>query len=99
MSATLLQEVLRGILRLKGKDIDKNFGSDGTLSKILSNGSLNFKVILTSGEENTKKIDKLGNAVLGYGWDPKEDTIKIISCNVDVPSFSSGLPSSLLLHA
>ena len=74
------------IARFHGKDTDENFSSDGTLSQILSQGSLKLKVVVTSGEENSKKMEKLGNAVLGHGWDPKGDTIAIISPAIDVLS-------------
>ena len=32
---------------------------------------------MTSGEENAQKVDKLGNSVLGLGWDPVNDIIKV----------------------
>ena len=41
------------------------FETNGTLSLILSNGSLKFKAIVTSGETDIDKINKLGSSVLG----------------------------------
>ena len=58
--------------RLAGKGNER-----GTMSEILSKGSFNLKVIVTSGESNTEKIRKLGGSVLGVGWDASSDTIFI----------------------
>ena len=33
--------------------------------------------VVTSGEQNEQKIEKLGNSVLGLGWDPVEYTIEV----------------------
>ena len=46
------------------------FEIDETLSKILSEGSLTLKAIVTSGEQDKEKIAKLGKFVLGIRWDP-----------------------------
>ena len=53
------------------------------MSQILSNGSLKLKVVVTSGEDNPDKINKLGNSVLGHGWEPKRDIITIGSSSED----------------
>ena len=53
------------------------FETNGTLSQILSNGSLKLKAIVSSGEEDDDKINKLGRSVLGIAWDPTADTINI----------------------
>ena len=53
------------VRKLRGKDVNDTFATNGTLAQILSKGSLNLKVIVTSGLENAQKVDKLGNAVLG----------------------------------
>ena len=50
---------------------------DGTVPEILSRGALNLKVIVTSGETSKEKLEKLGNTVLGIGWDAPSDTICI----------------------
>ena len=53
------------VARMKGVESQENkFECDGTLAQILSQGSLKMKVIVTSGEQNVEKIDKLGNSVL-----------------------------------
>ena len=54
---------------------NENFQCDGTLSTILSKGSLQLKVIVTSGETNAAKINKLGGKVLGLQWDPTLDCV------------------------
>ena len=33
--------------------------------------------VVTSGEQNEQKIEKLGNSALGLGWDPVEYTIEV----------------------
>ena len=53
------------------------FETNGTLSQILSEGSLKLKAVVTSGEQNMEKIAKLGKFVLGLGWDPSLDIISI----------------------
>ena len=54
-----------------------NLQCNGTIPSILSHGSLQLKVIVTSGETNPEKIAKLGNSVLGIGWDPPSDNISM----------------------
>ena len=44
---------------------------------MLSRGSLNLKEIVTSGESDPEKLQKLGNSVLGIGWNATTDTIII----------------------
>ena len=53
------------------------FETDGTLSQILAQGSLRLKAVVTSGEQDLKKIMKLGKFVLGIGWNPTIDLIII----------------------
>ena len=53
------------------------FETNQLLSKILSEGSLKLKVIVTSGEQDKEKIARLGKFVLGIGWDPTCDLISI----------------------
>ena len=50
---------------------------DGTISTILLHGSLQLKVIITSGESGQEKLKKIGNNVLGLGWNPHTDTIYV----------------------
>ena len=45
---------------------------------------MNLKVIVTSEEENAQKLDKLGNSVLGLGWDQGNDIIEVDACGNDV---------------
>ena len=60
--------------------------TNGTLSQILSKGSLKLKTIVTSGEKDTEKIDKLGKNVLGVNWNAPSDLINI------------GIPTDLIEH-
>ena len=53
------------------------FETDGTLSQIFSNGSLKLKAIVTSGEKDIDKLNKLGRYVLGITWDATAGTIAI----------------------
>ena len=53
------------------------FETDGTLSQILANGSLKLKAVVTSGDHDEEKINKLGRLVLGTGWNPTLDRISI----------------------
>ena len=50
-------------------------GNKGTIEQILSRGGLRLKAIVTSGETNEEKIQNLGKAVLGIGWNAPSDTI------------------------
>ena len=68
--------------RLKGENVNK-FETTGTLAQILSKGALKLKVVVTSGEQDEQKIEKLGNSVLGLGWDPVDDTIEVYACGND----------------
>ena len=70
--------------RFVGKDLG-NMQHDGTMPTILSQGSLQLKVIVTSGESNEEKIHKLGQSVLGIPYDPRNDVISI--------KFSHGIES------
>ena len=40
-------------------------------------GSFRLKAIVTSGETNQEKINKIGGKVLGLGWNTSEDTINV----------------------
>ena len=64
------------ILRFVGNEV-ANFQCDGTIPTILSKGSLQLKAIVTSGESNPDKINKLGNKVLGLNWCARTDTIAV----------------------
>ena len=72
------------------------FETDGTLSEILSNGSLRLKAIVRSGECDTEIIDKVGRSALGTLWNPTTDIIFInvgvhdLVCNIS--SATSVLP-------
>ena len=64
------------IKRLKG-NVNEKFETSGTLAQILNKGSLKLKVVVTSGEQEKQKVEKLGNSVLGLGWDPVSDVIEV----------------------
>ena len=61
---------------------DEDSGITGTMSKILKQGSFNLKVIVTSGESSNEKLLKLGNSVLGVGWDAQSDAIYVDLQNI-----------------
>ena len=71
--------------RMVGKCVGgtNKFETNGTLSQILSNGSLKLKAIVTSGETDKEKISKLGSFVLGTGWDPTLDQTYVDVCKSD----------------
>ena len=72
--------------RMVGKCVGgmNKFETDGTLSQILSYGSLKLKAVVTSGEVDEEKISKLGRLVLGTGWDPTLDLINVDIRETDV---------------
>ena len=70
-------EVRRMAGELINSDSKTNFETNGTLSKILSNGNLFLKAVVTSGETNTDVVEKLGKYVLGVKWEPRSDLISI----------------------
>ena len=55
----------------------ENFQCDGTLSTIMSKGSVRLKAIVKSGETNQGKINKIGGKVLGLVWNPSEYTVNV----------------------
>ena len=67
------------VRKMAGERVDPNnkFETNGTLSRILSNGSLKLKAVLTSGEEDPDVINKLGKHVLGITWHSPSDVISI----------------------
>ena len=78
------------IRRMIGRE-SSPFQYDGSLSTILAMASLQLKILIASGETDTEKLKKLGNSVLGIGWDPPSDTITI-NFNVVI----TGIDKSLL---
>ena len=64
------------VQRFKGNELD-DYKTDGTVSQILGRGSLNLKAIVTSGEDDAEKVDRLGSHILGLGWDPERDIISV----------------------
>ena len=64
------------VSRFVGNEGD-DFQCDGTFPAILSKGSLKLKVLVTSGETDPNKLEKLGKKVLGLGYDATTDTITI----------------------
>ena len=63
----------------------ENFQCDGTLPTMLAKSSFNLKVIVTSGESNPEKLAKLGNKVLGVGYEATSDTISVdLSVHISV---------------
>ena len=83
------------VSRFVGQELP-NFQHNGTLSNILAQGSLKLKVIVKSGDTNVDKINKLGGSVLGLGWDPVLDTIKI-KFNVNMDTIHEPLTTRKLL--
>ena len=77
----------------------------GTMSQILGRGSFNMKVIVTSGECNAEKLWKLGDSVLGVGWDASSDKIFIDLNNINstnhrlIQSLLESTPHVALLHS
>ena len=71
--------------RLRGGNTNPSdkFETDGTVAEMLQNGNLKLKAVVTSGEEDPEKINKLGGAVLGLGWDPTPCQIheQMLSCS------------------
>lgn len=67
------------VKRMAGERSDPNdkFQTDGTLAQLLSDGNLNLKAIVTSGETDPEVINKLGKYVLGVRWNPTEDVVSI----------------------
>ena len=60
-----------------GSETEEQFQHNGTISRILSKGSLRLKVLVCSGETDLSKISKLGDKVLGIGWNPPRDELGI----------------------
>ena len=50
---------------------------DGTVQKILSLGNFAIKGFVSSGCQDQKVMDLLGNSVLGYHWDAREDVMAV----------------------
>ena len=48
---------------------------DGSIPQILSKGSLKLKVMVSSGESNLEKLEKIGSKILGVGWNPINDNL------------------------
>ena len=61
--------------RMKGKELEDGTYS-GTLSQIFNLVGLKPKVIVCSGEDDPKKLEKIGK-VLGLEWSPMEDTLSM----------------------
>ena len=61
----------------RSDDAENKFKTNGTLSNILSNGSLSLKAVVVSGETDEDVLKKLGNKVLGMVWNASEDLISI----------------------
>ena len=64
------------VARFMGKETE-GFQQDGTIPQILSKGSFRLKVMVSSGESNQLKINKLGGKILGIGWNPTSDELSI----------------------
>jgi len=63
------------VARFMGSETEEQFQHNGTIPKILSKGSLHLKVLVCSGETDVSKISKLGDKVLGIGWNPPSDEL------------------------
>ena len=73
--------------RLKGANTNPSdkFETDGTAAEMLQKGNLKLKVVVTSGEDDPEKINKLGGSALGLGWDPPRDILTIDMCYDSLP--------------
>ena len=63
------------VARFMGAETKEPFQHDGTIPKILSKSSLHLKVMVSSGETDLSKIKRLGDKVLGIGWNPTTDEL------------------------
>ena len=63
------------VARFMGSETEEQFQHDGTIPTILAKGSLRLKVLVCSGETDPAKISKLGDKVLGIGWNPPSDEL------------------------
>jgi len=63
------------VARFMGVETEEQFQHNGTIPKILSRGSLRLKVMVCSGETDITKINRLGDKVLGVGWNPTSDEL------------------------
>ena len=63
------------VARFMGSESEEQFQHNGTIPTILAKGSLRLKVLVCSGETDPAKISKLGNKVLGIGWNPPSDEL------------------------
>ena len=64
------------VARFVGEE-DVDLQCNGTFPTILAKGGLRLKAIVTSGETDSEKLDKLGRKVLGLGFDASVDSISI----------------------
>ena len=71
------------VARFMGKETGEQFQQDGTIPNILSKSSLKLKVMVTSGETDLSKISRLGDKVLGIGWNATTDEL-IFKFNVSL---------------
>ena len=60
--------------RFMGKETS-DLQQDGSIPQILSKGSLKLKVMVSSGESNLEKLEKIGSKILGVGWNPINDNL------------------------
>ena len=60
--------------RFMGKETS-DLQQDGSIPQILSKGSLKLKVMVSSGESNLEKLEKIGSKILGVGWNPTSDNL------------------------
>ena len=65
------------VTKMIGEVHEKPDGSltyTGTLSQILGNAGFKVKMIVRSGESNSRALEKMGGTVLGHHWEPRSDT-------------------------
>ena len=64
------------VKRMKGHKLG-NGSFSGTMTKILDIGKLKAKTYVSTGETDEEARALLGDKVLGYGWNPNTDVMKV----------------------
>ena len=76
------------INRFRGAILE-NWQTSGTLARIFSMGGYVLKVVVCDGDQDQEMINKLGNAVLGVGWDATTDKF-IVPLTVNISNRVNG---------
>ena len=56
---------------------DGTIGYQGTVSKIMSRGEFNIKIMIKSGENHTQVLENYGGSILSIPWETETDKIKM----------------------